>query len=173
MGYTKKLARFGGRSYGIVLNQGILEMLGTSIEEAESEGGVEITMKFYGDTLIVRRAGRPPLTPSEAVYFVTEDLEFAKYFPSSPISLKDGEADFEPGRPDNLFREGKEVRVTKLMRRALHAFKAFGPLSRKELAEHLGAAPAQATSILSRGFEDDLLVKQGQQYALNPEVFNV
>ena len=171
MKFTKKLNRFGSDSYGLVFTKDVMAQLGGSLEEAKSETGFNLTFKFYDDTLIVRRADAPPLTPAEVAYFLTGDLEFAQHFLSSPMIPDDDEA----SRPsiEDFMKPGLELKLTRMMRHGLMLFKTFGTLTRNDLVERFGVAPPQATRILSTGFEENLLIRLGDGYYLNSNIFDV
>ena len=171
MKFTKKLNRFGSDSYGLVFTKDVMAQLGGTLEEAKSEAGFNLMFKFYDDTLIVRRADAPPLTPAEVAYFLTGDLEFAQHFLSSPI-IPDDDETLRPSIED-FMKPGLELKLTRMMRHGLMLFKTFGPLTRDDLIERFGVAPAQATRIVSAGFENNLLIRHGDKYHLNQSIFDV
>ncbi len=167
MKLTKKLSRLSASAYGLVFNPDVLAQLG--VKAVNAPGEVEVTLTFYGDTLVVRRADAEPPTPAEVAYFLTDDLGLAKHFPTRQVA----EVDEVQLAIETFIKPGARLRLTPMMRYGFGLFKAFGELSRDDLIKRFGVAPAQATRILSAGFEDHALLKRGNRYRLNPEVFDV
>ena len=170
MPLRKRLSRMGTDSYGVVMTKDIMGQLGTSVEEAKSETGVHVMVTMYGNTLIVRREGARPLTPAEVAYFLTNDIEFAKHFPASPLLPED---DGERPGVEGFLKPGYDLKLTRMMRYALTLFKSFGPLAKDELTERFGVETRIATRIVSTGYEEAWLVRQDDKYALNPDIFDV
>ena len=172
MGQTKKLRRFGSRTYGVTLGSDLLELLGTSVDEAESEDGVEVDVTLYGTTLIIRKAGTPKPSPSELAYFITQDFDYSNFFPSKPVIPPEDQ--LKPRFNINaLFKVGKSVPMTKTMRAAVRALAELGPLTSDDFTEQTTIHARQATRVLRTGYEEGLFIKNGLIYSLNPEIFNV
>lgn len=169
---TKKLRRFGSQTYGVTMTGGMLELLGSSLEEAESEAGTEVEMSFYGSTLIIRKAGTPKPSPAELAYFITEDLDYASYFPASPVVPPEDKLT-RRFNINALFRPGKFVKMTKTMRSAVRALAELGPLTSDDFTEQTKVHARQATRVLRSGYEEGLFIKNGEIYSLNPDVFEV
>lgn len=111
MKLTKKPCTLGDAAYGLTLTQDMLAQLG--VNAAATLKDVSVTLTFYGDTLIARRAGAKRPTPAEVVYLLTDDLGTAKLFSTRSATPKADETytDFEA-----LFRLGVNLRLTTTMR---------------------------------------------------------
>lgn len=170
MKLTKRLSKLGDAASGHVLTENVLAQLGLNVAADATAADAHVTLTFYGNTLIVRRADAQRPTPAEVAYFLTDDLGVAQHFPTtSPTSTTDETyVDLEA-----LFKPGVNLRSTPMMRHGLGLFKLFGELSRDDLIERFKIAPAQATRILRTGFENQALLKRGNRYWLSPEVFDV
>lgn len=168
MRLTKNLSQLSPSVYGLALTEEMLAQLGIDASDALED--VSVTLMVYGDTLIVRRADAQLPTPAEVAYFLTDDLGVAQHFPTRTAM---SEVDERYADIEAFIKPGVNLRLTPMMRYSLGLFKMFGELSRDDLIHRFEIAPAQATRILSTGFEDNALIKRGNRYRLNPEVFEV
>ena len=160
----------GTGSYGVVFTKDIMGQIGTSVEEAQSEQGVMVAVRMYDDTLVIRLADAPPLTPAQVAYFLSNDIEFAKYWPSSPLIPED---DGERLGIEAFIKPGLELKLTRMMRHGLMLFKSFGALSKDDLVTRCGVEPRQATRIITTGYEESWLFRRDDKYVLNPNIFDV
>jgi hypothetical protein len=174
MGQRRKLRRFGSATYGVTLGVDMLNLMGTSVEEAKSEEGVEVDVTVFGQTLIIRLPDAPRLSPAELAYFMSQDIAYAKFFPTTPPDPNPKESEADPRLNINaLFKPGKAVKLSKVMRTIVQTIAEQGPLTTTDLVDYTGLGSKIAARGLRSGFESGLFTKNGPVYSLSPDVFEV
>jgi hypothetical protein len=145
MALAKRLQKVGGTSLGLVINQEMLKILGVEIDAAE----VNVSLDIYGDALVVRREGAPPLNPQQVgQLFGLEPWDAV----SLPQSLDFGD-------------------VLPAIREVLEVLEG-GPATVSQITEVLGSKATTIGSRLKRAETYNYVKKEGIVYSLNTDLFS-